>query len=107
LEDVLEDVLAGVLADVLEDPVRPIVFSLVFAVGSVASISAAFAQNYPWCANFADGAGVNCGFSTYEQCMATSQGSGGSCTRNNLYVAPGAAAPAPQAAHKHRSHGNN
>jgi len=60
------------------------------------------AQNYPWCANFADGAGVNCGFSTYEQCMATSQGSGGFCTKNNLYAPPGAATPARRTAHKHR-----
>jgi Protein of unknown function (DUF3551) len=43
---------------------------------AVASLPAG-AQNYPWCANFADGAGVNCGFPTYEQCMATSVGSGG------------------------------
>ncbi len=43
------------------------------------------AQNFPWCANFADGAGTNCGFATYEQCMATSQGSGGSCDKNNAY----------------------
>jgi len=87
--------------------VRLILLSLVFAAGTLARISAALAQNYPWCANFADGAGVNCGFSTYEQCMATSQGSGGTCTRNNLYVAPGAAPPARQVAPNHRLHRNN
>lgn len=50
------------------------------------------AQNYPWCANFADGAGVNCGFPSQESCMATAIGSGGSCSPNNLYKAPAAAA---------------
>lgn len=86
---------------------RLISISLVVAASTLAFGDTASAQNYPWCANFADGAGVNCGFSTYEQCMAVSQGSGGFCTRNNLYVAPTAAAPAHQAARKHRPHENN
>lgn len=51
------------------------------------------AQNYPWCSNFADGAGTNCGFATEEQCRITILGSGGYCDRNNLYK-PAAAAPA-------------
>lgn len=51
------------------------------------------AQNYPWCANFADGAGTNCGFTTYEQCMTTSMGSGGTCTQNNLYRPAATATP--------------
>ena len=54
---------------------------------------AAQAQNYPWCSNFADGAGTNCGFSTEEQCRITVQGSGGYCDRNNLYRPVAAAAP--------------
>ncbi len=92
----------------MEAAVRLILISLAFAAGGTLAFSGtACAQNYPWCANFADGAGVNCGFSTYEQCMVTSQGSGGYCTRNNLYVAPGATAPSHQAARKHRAHGNH
>ena len=59
------------------------------------------AQNYRWCANFHDGAGVNCGFSTYQQCMATAQGSGGFCTQNNAYTPPAAATPSRQSALKH------
>ena len=78
-------------------------------IAAAAMASPAQAQNYPWCANFADGAGVNCGFSTYEQCMVTSQGSGGSCTRNNLYAEPRASAPATAATRrgvrKHRRAG--
>jgi hypothetical protein len=88
-------------------PVRLISILLAIVGGAFVSLAPALAQNYPWCANFADGAGVNCGFSTYEQCMVTSQGSGGYCARNNLYVAPGAAAPSHQAARKHRAHGNH
>jgi hypothetical protein len=75
---------------------------LALAGGAVSIGASAQAQNYPWCSNFADGAGVNCGFSTYEQCVATSQGSGGYCTRNNLYTPP-AAAPSRHAPRKLRA----
>jgi hypothetical protein len=76
--------------------------------GAAAAAAPARAQNYPWCANFADGAGVNCGFSTYQQCMATSQGSGGYCTKNDLYVPQhgAVAAPARGKAREHRRAGN-
>jgi Protein of unknown function (DUF3551) len=63
---------------------------------------AAAQSNYPWCSNFADGAGVNCGFSSYEQCMATARGSGGSCAKNDWYRAPAAGEPAPHQARKSR-----
>lgn len=50
------------------------------------------AQNYPWCANYGspggDG-GTNCGFTTFQQCLATVSGIGGSCDRNTQYVPPG------------------
>ena len=35
------------------------------------------AQNYPWCAYYGGvpgGGGTNCGFTTFEQCMATVSG---------------------------------
>jgi hypothetical protein len=52
--------------------------------------SAAEAQNYQWCAEYAgtpDGP-VNCGFVTFEQCLATVRGVGGFCVRNNTYQPP-------------------
>jgi hypothetical protein len=61
-----------------------IVLSAIVVAGPIA----ARAQNYPWCSNFHDGAGTNCGFSAYEQCMATARGTGGYCAPNNSYVAP-------------------
>jgi len=79
---------------------RLLLFGLFAFIGTGA---AAHAQNYPWCAMFADGAGANCGFSTYEQCMATARGSGGYCEKNNVYVAPHAAAPSRPAVRPHRS----
>ena len=54
----------------------------------------AAAERYPWCANFADGAGVNCGFASYQQCMETARGTGGYCTENDYDA--GTMAPAPR-----------
>jgi hypothetical protein len=47
----------------------------------------AAAQNYPWCAyyDFAFGGATNCGFVTFEQCLATVRGIGGSCGANPQY----------------------
>lgn len=43
---------------------------------------------YPWCAQYADRSGItSCLFSTFEQCLATVRGIGGSCVQN-WYPAP-------------------
>jgi hypothetical protein len=55
--------------------------------------SPALAQTYPWCADMANsGGGTNCGFATFEQCLAASRGTGGSCRENAEYKAPAPAA---------------
>jgi hypothetical protein len=78
---------------------------LVFAiVAGVAFLGgSAGAQNYPWCSNFADGAGTNCGFATLQQCTTTIQGSGGYCDRNTQYRPPAVAAPASRKTSKSSS----
>jgi len=49
----------------------------------------AHAQNYPWCAYYSgNGGGTNCGFTTFEQCLANVSGIGGSCEPNTLYQPP-------------------
>jgi uncharacterized protein DUF3551 len=63
-----------------------------FAIFAIAP--QALGQNYPWCSNFHDGGGTNCGFSSYQQCMATAQGSGGTCTKNNVYLPSAGPSPA-------------
>ena len=60
----------------------------------------AAAIEYPWCANFADGAGSNCGFTTYEQCMLTARGTGGYCAENTFYQPSAAAARPPHKSRK-------
>jgi uncharacterized protein DUF3551 len=62
------------------------------------------AQDYPWCAyyNFGqDGGGAtNCGFVTFQQCLATVSGIGGSCAANPMYQPP----PGPHALARHQRH---
>lgn len=43
-------------------------------------------RNYPWCAYYKGDGGANCGFPTYEQCLATVRGIGGYCARNTQYL---------------------
>jgi hypothetical protein len=46
----------------------------------------AAAQTYPWCACYDSAQGsTNCGFSTFQQCLATVSGAGGSCGANPQY----------------------
>lgn len=68
---------------------KPFVFVFViFVVGAAATGDGALAQNYPWCGYYSSG-GTNCGFVTFEQCLATVNGIGGFCDQNTQYV-PGA-----------------
>ncbi len=75
---------------------------LTFVVGIVALDSSAEAQNYPWCAQYGGsmGGAMNCGFSTYAQCMEDVSGVGGFCMVNNRYVPAVSAAPSRQQARK-------
>ena len=61
-------------------------FILGISIGILGIGSRAEAQNYPWCAmlNMGDQA-VNCGFTTFQQCMDTATGIGGFCMQNNTY----------------------
>ena len=63
----------------------PFVLGLLAATLCIAQ--PAEAQNYPWCAyyNFGHGGATNCGFATFQQCLATVSGIGGSCGPNPQY----------------------
>ena len=58
----------------------------------VAGNNAARAEiTYPWCAEYGgrDGAGRNCGFWTYQQCLAALSGNNsGYCIANSMYRGP-------------------
>jgi hypothetical protein len=63
---------------------RLLLLMLGIGVCVVGTGTRAEAQNYPWCAIYSVGAvgGTNCGFITFEQCMATASGLGKFCYRN-------------------------
>ena len=64
---------------------KPLLFVFAIVIVSAASGHRAVAQNYPWCADYASGVS-NCGFVTFEQCLATLSGMGGFCNRNTQYT---------------------
>jgi hypothetical protein len=73
-----------------EAAMRPSLFVFAICISIFCIGNRAEAQNYPWCAEYAgtpDGP-VNCGFVTFEQCLATVRGVGGFCVRNNTYQPP-------------------
>ncbi len=43
------------------------------------------AREYPWCARY-DWTTTNCGFVSFQQCLATISGIGGRCEQNPRYV---------------------
>ena len=65
-------------------------FILALLAGIVYIEKPAAAQNSAWCAeyNFGFGGARNCGFATYQQCLATVRGVGGSCSPSPYSQAP-------------------
>jgi hypothetical protein len=67
---------------------------LPFVLGCIGLIAAmttpVHAQDYPWCVIYGGGGGgaKNCGFTTYQQCMAATAGGSDFCIRNNWYTGP-------------------
>ena len=78
---------------------RILLFVLAIFVVTAAISPRAEAQNYPWCAQYSGsmGGAMNCGFTTYQQCMADISGIGGFCMQNNTYQPPGARTRKPRA----------
>lgn len=82
--------------------------SMSFVLPALAALAmftpaAGHADPYKWCAQYGtrgDG-GRNCGFVTFEQCMATVSGIGGFCEINQFYTGP--EKPARKARKRHSS----
>jgi uncharacterized protein DUF3551 len=69
-------------------------FALTVLFVLLAPIGEAAAQNFPWCAQYSIRGGArNCGFVSWDQCMATIRGIGGFCERNYMFR-PGDVRPA-------------
>lgn len=82
---------------------------LAILIATLALGSRAEAQNYPWCAIYGGdmGGAKNCGFVSFEQCMADVSGIGGFCMLNNTYRPPVPAASSRHQAHKHHARKNS
>jgi len=75
---------------------RHLSFAFTFAAiltldSAVSSDNSQAAILYPWCAHYLSPHGVqNCGFVTWEQCLAAIGGNGGTCEANPFYTSPSA-----------------
>ncbi len=89
----------------------PILLLFIVAAPLLAEPQVTLAQgafSYPWCSIESRGGGPGgrktCAYDSWEQCMATTAGAGGSCVQNSLY---GPRAPAlyyrRPTARKHKS----
>jgi Protein of unknown function (DUF3551) len=66
---------------------RHVLFAGALAVAALVQTgSTAQAREYPWCARYG-WTTYNCGFDTYNQCLATISGVGGRCEPNPRFVA--------------------
>lgn len=84
---------------------RVSLLALGFLAAAIVSGTPAAAQNYPWCAQYSGGSmggGRNCGFTTFEQCLATVHGIGGTCSQNTQYEPP----PGPHQKARRKSSSN-
>lgn len=83
---------------------RVSLFALAIVATAAMTAAPAHAQNYPWCAIYSGGSmggGRNCGFTTFEQCLATVHGIGGTCMQNTQYEPP--PGPRPRSKTRHRT----
>ncbi len=63
-----------------------LILSILIAAAGIGT--RAEAQNYPWCAHYSGGSmggAMNCGFTTFQQCLDTVSGIGGFCEKNDWY----------------------
>ena len=83
------------------------IFLLILGVfAAVVCFEKPAAADGPWCVGYDVGEGggaTNCGFSTYQQCLATATGAGAWCEPNTMYQ--GVSGPAPS--RRVRQHSKN
>ena len=78
----------GIQRNTRRSAMRILPFMLAIFVVTAGVGTPAQAQNYPWCADYAGFGSQNCGFTTFQQCLAALSGNGGFCNANTQYVPP-------------------
>jgi hypothetical protein len=77
--------------------VRPALVALACSALSLIAAHPASAEIYrPWCVGYTATISLSCTFISFEQCMETARGGGGSCMQNPWYLRYGEHGPAPQ-----------
>jgi Protein of unknown function (DUF3551) len=78
------------IARLRRSPTAPIIvlgMVLATAAWDAANVVQAGNQTAPWCASQSGrGGGYDCSYYTFEQCMATARGLGGSCAQNPVWI---------------------
>jgi len=65
---------------------RIMLAALAFTALAMNAVPAAAEVTYPFCAQYGDRDGArNCGFWTWQQCLAALSGNGGYCLENPMY----------------------
>lgn len=73
---------------------RKLIGPLALLVAVVGAAPSSFAQSpydYPWCSvrgGWSGGGGQSCYYTSYQQCMTTLSGIGGTCIRNPWFHGP-------------------
>jgi hypothetical protein len=67
--------------------VMRIIAAVLISAAALAWSAPVSAREYPWCAfyGFFGDDGTNCGFDTFQQCLATIHGVGGTCRENPMF----------------------
>ncbi len=82
---------------------KALLFGVAIFAATAGIGTSAKAGEYPWCAEYSKGGGRNCGFVSFDQCLATISGVGGFCSRNYSYQSSAPMAYAPSGTHGRNS----
>jgi len=63
------------------------------SLGMIGQRPAAAEIQRPWCVGYTATISQSCTFASFEQCMETARGGGGSCMQNPYYLQVGARGP--------------
>jgi hypothetical protein len=68
---------------------------LALSAPAALNVRPAAAEVYrPWCLHDSDKAATSCAYASYDQCMLTARGGGGTCRQNPWYLQYGERGPA-------------
>lgn len=82
---------------------KALMVAIGFLVAGYSAGASAQTQNAAWCAYFTGGE-VNCGFTTFQQCLEAIHGKTGLCNQNTQDASPAPADTTSNSHHRRRKH---